>query len=101
MAPSTTTVLTPLTQGDAVVLGELLAATYAGKKVRYTLDGGDTIFTGVLRHVVTSPDNFGFLRNDEDVRNGYVRITGISGPSESALPVTQIMDLIYNQLFFI
>lgn len=49
---------------------------------------------------MVSPDNFAFLLNDGDVRDGYIRITGIKGPSESALPVSQIVDLIRDQLFF-
>lgn len=97
---TTPTTTRPLTQGEAIILGELLTAVRAGKKVTYSLDGGHTILTGVLRHVVVSPDNFAFLLNDGDVRDGYIRITGIKGPSESALPVSQIVDLIRDQLFF-
>lgn len=96
-APATTHA--PLTQGEAIALGELLTAVRAGKKVTYSLDGGDTIFQGVLRHVVVSPTNFAFLLNDGDVRDGFVRITGISGPSESALAIPAILDLIREGLF--
>jgi len=98
MADTTTTPGT-LTQGDAIVLGQLLSWIQAGRKVRYSLDGGETIREGVLRHVVAGPEphEWGFLRNDRDVRTGWVRITDTF---ESALPVTQIMQLIADQMFF-
>jgi hypothetical protein len=99
MAADTTTELGPLTQGDALILGELLIWVREGRKVRYSTDGGETIRQGVLRHVVAGPQphEWGFLRNDRDVRTGWVRITDTF---ESALPVSQILELIRDQLFF-
>jgi hypothetical protein len=97
----TTTVPGMLTQGDAIVLGKLLAGVKEGRKVTFSLNDGDTIRTGVLRHVVAgeAPSEWGFLHNDRDVRTGFVRITSLG--FDMALPVTRIMDLIRDQMFVV
>jgi len=87
-----------LSQTRALVLGQLLVWIASGQKVRYSVDGGTTLLTGTLRHVVVSPSDFNFQRAGEDVRDGYVRITGTF---DSALPVEAIVDLILDGLFVV
>ena len=90
-----------LTQGDALILGQLLGWVREGRRVRFSTDGGDTIREGVLRHVVTGPEphEWGFLHNDRDVRTGFVRITALG--FDLALPVSQIVELIRDQVFIV
>jgi hypothetical protein len=88
----TTTTPAPLTAAVAFALGDLLNWITQKRKVHYTLDGGRTIRTGTLRHVVVGPDNFSFLGRDTDIRDAYVRITLTSGV-EATLGVSQIIEL--------
>lgn len=86
----------PLDQTRALVLGQLLTWVAKNQKVRYSIDGGTTLLTGTLRHIVVSPDDYNFLRSDQDVRDGYVRITG---KFDTALPVEALVDLVRDGLF--
>jgi hypothetical protein len=93
-APVTTHAV--LSQTRALVLGQLLVWIASGQKVRYSVDGGTTLLTGVLRHVVVGPTDFNFQRAGADVRDGYVRITSTF---DSALPIEAIVDLMLDGLF--
>lgn len=86
----------PLDQTRALVLGQLLTWVAMNQKVRYSIDGGTTLLTGTLRHVVVSPEDYSFLRSGQDVRDGYVRITG---KFDTALPVEALIDLVRDGLF--
>jgi hypothetical protein len=92
------TTTTPLTVGFALRLGDLLNWVAQSRAVHYTADGGATILTGTLRHVVRSPDDYSFLGRGQDVRDAYVRITLTSG-LDTALPVTQVVGLIEDGAF--
>jgi hypothetical protein len=81
-----------LTQSDVLALAELLAAVNKEGHVRW-LDEDANIREGTLRHVVVSPQNYGFLRNDADVRDGYVRITTASG-FEMTMAVPGMVDMV-------
>lgn len=93
------TVTRTLTHGYALQLGKLLNWINDGKKVRYSLDGGDTIHTGILRHVVAGREQWGFPGNNVEIRDQWVRITGVTGPFDCAYPVDQIVTLMQNDLF--
>jgi len=86
----------PLNQTRALVLGQLLTWVAKNQKVRYSIDGGTTLLVGTLRHLVVSPDDYNFLRSDEDVRDGYVRITS---SHDRAYPVEALIDLVLDGLF--
>ena len=93
-----------LTHATALDLGDLLKWVHDGAKVRYSLDGGDTIWEGILRHVVAGkePSQWGFPSGKAEIRDQYIRITGAfggRGPSEIALPIEQILDLMAEGLF--
>jgi hypothetical protein len=62
-------------------------------KVRWLGDDGHTIHSGTARHVVNSPENFGFIRSDQDVRDAYLRITSVTG-MEHAVPIRRLMYLV-------
>lgn len=64
-----------LTRADAYAIGTLVEWIGGNKLIRFSTDGGVTIRTGTLRHIVVSPDNFAFIGGDEDIRDGHVRIT--------------------------
>jgi hypothetical protein len=85
---------------DAIKLGELLQAVNKEKHVRWSTVDTDRIREGTLRHVVVSPDNYNFQRYDEDVRDGYIRITQTTG-FETTLPVMEALDLYRNTLLVV
>jgi hypothetical protein len=82
----------PLTENDAMNLSMIIAAARKGAKVAWVSDGGDSLY-GHARHIVKSPDNFGFLNGDEDVRDGYLRITMKSG-FERTISVRELMSMV-------
>lgn len=86
-----------LTISQAFAVGDLVTWVTAKKKVRFSRDGGATILTGTLRHIVRSPDNYGFLGHGEDIRDGYVRITLDTG-LDIAVPVPELMEMVSETL---
>lgn len=87
--------------GTAVNLGALLAACQHGRRVTWSPDGGDTIFEGVARAICRrTPDGYpgGFLSAHDDVRDGYMWVSGIT---ETTLPVEHVLYLMGQELFVI
>ena len=75
-----------------------LAAVHAGtlidslgKRVRWLDDESGDVLEGVARHIVISPDGAGFLSADDDIRDGYLRI---SGTFEHFIPVPDVLRMI-------
>ena len=62
-------------------------------KVRWLGDDSTTIHEGVARHIIQGPDNFGFVRGDQDVRDAYLRITSKTG-LEMTVSVRRLMYLV-------
>lgn len=48
-------------------------------KVHRWISETGTVAEGTARHLVTSPDNFGFYDPHADVRDAYLRVTLVSG----------------------
>jgi len=65
-----------LTMQEAVALAAVVDAAQRNARVGYLADNGDVV-TGTVRSIGDERGNF--LRNDEDIRHGYVRITLSSG----------------------
>lgn len=85
-----------LTMGDVVDLHAVVDMCLKGKRVTWAIDGDvGRLQTGVARHIVKSPDNFGFLRHDEDIRDGFVRI---SGTMEHTIPVMTVVEMMREGL---
>lgn len=84
---------TPVTIPQIHQLYVITDAASRGAKVRWLGDDGYTIHEGTARHIVQSPDNFGFIRGDQDVRDAYLRITSVTG-MEYAVPVKRLMHLV-------
>ena len=63
-----------LTIRDAIALQTIIQAAQTTAKVARAVDGGEVIL-GTARHIVKSPTDIGFLNADEDVRDGYLRVT--------------------------
>lgn len=84
-----------LTISDAIYLNQVIDAASQSAKVAWVNDedaeAGDVRY-GTARHIVQGPDDIGFLRNDQDVRNGYLRITSRTG-MEVFLPVRDLMRM--------
>lgn len=79
----------PLTIPDAINLNTVLEAAQQSARVVWFHD--DQPFYGTARHIVKSPENYGFLSRDEDVRDGHLRITAQSG-FDLTLPVSELME---------
>lgn len=78
-------------------LAELYRWVKENRKVTWAIDGDAAhLNTGVLRHFVREPERMGFLGNEDDVRNAYVRI---SAGMEWVLPVSDVLALMDDQLF--
>lgn len=67
-----------LTIADVLALAEVVNAASQSAKVAYMGVGGDVVY-GTARHIVGNPDTAGFLRHDQDIRAGYLRVTLKSG----------------------
>lgn len=73
----------PLTVLDVILLGYVVDIASRGAKIKWTFDS-DTIYEGVARNICNV--HGGFLHDDVDLRNGYLRVTLLSGRDEY-LPV--------------
>lgn len=93
-----TTYLAPLTASRALALAKIVTAAQEGARVVFLDENGEQQ-NGTARHVVASPENFGFLASDEDVRNGYLRVTMQSGFDLTAKVADLIEDL--GQTFYV
>ena len=92
-----TTTFSPLNVSRAIALGTVITAAHAGQRVAFIDETGDVSY-GTARHIVAAPDNFGFLRSDEDVRGGYLRTTMRSG-FERTDRVADLMDRLGETFF--
>jgi hypothetical protein len=83
----------PVTIPQIWQLHTITDAASRSAKVRWLGDDGHTIHQGTARHVVQSPENFGFIRPDQDVRDAYLRITSVTG-MEYAVSIRRLMYLV-------
>lgn len=75
-----------LTIGNAAAIGDVIRATENGAGVRRLMPDG-TIVSGVARHIVSSPETAYFI-GDGDVRDGWLRVSGLS---EMFWPMTEVI----------
>ena len=87
------TAIGPVTVPQIHQLYVITDAASRSAKVRWLGDDSYTIHEGTARHIVQSPDNFGFLRGDQDVRDAYLRITSVTG-MEYAVSIRRLMELV-------
>jgi hypothetical protein len=83
----------PITISQIFQLFTIVDAASRSAKVRWLGDDSYTIHEGTARHIVQSPENFGFIGGDQDVRDAYLRITSVTG-MEYAVPVKRLMSLV-------
>ena len=81
----------------AIALGTIITTAHAEQKVAFIDDSGDVAY-GTARHLVRSPTNVGFLLADEDVRDGFLRVTMQSG-FERFEPVGELIDRLGESFF--
>lgn len=87
-----------LTVSQLIRLGELLRGADQHDRVRWAVDGDtDRVTDGVLRGFTDANGNH-WHDSDGDVRNAYVRI---SGTMEHFLPVSDVLELMADGLFFV
>jgi hypothetical protein len=84
-----------LTVADALAIGTMLDAAHKARRVSWDVDGH--VISGVARHIVEG-GNFHLLRGDEDVRDGYLRV---SSTFEHLLPVPDVLEKIKTGLFVV
>lgn len=77
----------PLSIADVVALDRIVRAC-SHKRVRWLTERGD-LLDGVARSI--GDQNGNFLQRGEDVRDGYLRI---SGTFEHFLPVKRVMEML-------
>lgn len=77
----------PLTANTALGLAEIIQAAREGATVAW-LDENDNRRTGVARHLVTNSHTAAFAGPDDDVRDAYLRISGLF---EDFLPVSEVL----------
>jgi hypothetical protein len=82
-----------LTIADVIALGTVVDAASQSAKVAWVDPDTGDIRYGTARHIVVSPDNYGFLPRDTDVRDGYLRVTTRSG-FDVALSVRALITLV-------
>lgn len=78
----------PLTLRDVAALRPIIDMAHNGLKVKRLVN--DEIVVGIARHIVISPDNYGFPGSNDDIRDCYLRVTLISG-MDVAWPVSELM----------
>lgn len=81
-----------LTIRTAAHLATIITWAQRGARVRWLTHGGKTD-TGVVRSIGDERGNF--LRDDEDVRDAFVRITTAAG-WEWFPPVREVLDLLVH-----
>lgn len=64
----------PLSAAAACELNDVIRAVMAHSVVRY-LDSNDVERRGTLRHITAGPDTAASLGRDQDVRDGWIRVT--------------------------
>jgi hypothetical protein len=83
-----------LNKTTVLALGKIVTYAVDGSKVaRAIIDANgrmDTIVMGIARAIVHSPDNPGFLGDDDDVRDGYLWVTTENG-WEAFWPVRELV----------
>lgn len=84
-----------VTMADLHALSEITDACIHGRKVARLIDG-DNVIEGVARSI--GDENGNFLRRDEDVRNGYLRV---SGTFEYFWPIRELMPQIHDSTFVV
>lgn len=95
----TTTTTVPMTHAEIRFAAELLDGCRHGRRVQWAVNGDVTmICDGVLRHITDERDTGNHARPDRDIREQWVRI---SGTFEYWLPVTEVIELMRDQLFVI
>lgn len=80
-----------LTQNDLQDLSEILRAAGNGSKVTWQPDFEP--IHGVVRHIVKDPDHAYFLGPEDDVRDGYLRI---SATFEHFIPIADILKFMHE-----
>jgi len=83
----------PLCIADVLALNTLLTAAQRTAHVRWQTPNGD-LTDGVARAI--SHDGGGFLRSGEDVRDGFLHVSGMF---ERWVPVRYLMTLVPDGLF--
>lgn len=77
----------PLTAATVLVLAEIIQAVRAGATVMWFNEHGDAL-TGVARHLVTNVDTAAFAGPDDDIRDTFLRISGMF---EHFLPLPEVL----------
>lgn len=85
----------PLTISDVVALQTILTAAQQTRRVQYLLTNGEVV-EGVARAI--AHHGGGFLRNDEDVRDGYLHVSQFG---EVWLPIKHVMEQVKRGEFVV
>ena len=89
---------TPLTHGQIVMAYRLIQGCQAGWPVIWSSDQGESVLKGTLRAITPAQNDPCFASPSEDIRTQWVRI---SSTFEHWLPVSQVLELMRDNLFVI
>lgn len=84
-----------LTKSDAVNLAAILAAAQGNRRVARLVDG--RVVEGEARSI--GDENGNFLSEEDDVRDGYLRVTGGVIGMDYFWPIKELMDETYMGTF--
>jgi hypothetical protein len=85
-----------LDAATVLALADIIRAARNEAPVRYLSPISDDVVTGTARHLVVSPDNYGFAFGD--VRAAYLRLTLSSG-LDVTLSVPEVVAMIAAETF--
>jgi hypothetical protein len=81
----------PLSMSVLGALGTIANAAQGNEFVTWTRDGGDTIHQGTARSI--GDERGMFLGRDHDVRDGFLRITSVTG-MEHFIPIMELVIIV-------
>lgn len=77
----------PLTEATVLALAEVIRSARMGFSVTWLNEHGDQL-KGVARHLVTNVDTAAFAGSDDDIRDTFLRISGMF---EYFLPLPEVL----------
>jgi len=86
----------PLTISVLTALGTIADAAMRSEFVTWSPDQGETIFQGTARSI--GDERGMFLAHDQDVRDGFLRITSVTG-MEHFIPIMELVIMVQEGAF--
>ena len=89
--------MSDITIAEALALTQIIEAAQGGRKVVWLNEEGNRM-EGVARHICSDAETFGFLGSNQNVFEGFLRVTTSTG-FELAQPISQIVPMVGKRWF--